>query len=291
MITIFKEHKLNLEFFVNYYSIPDTKDVPDKLKEKVKQILQENGFCYLHSENRMRGGLIAFSVTPYRMPEEFKRNEIKTSMTRDELWLSIESEKLRQTADNATCQMIQNNMSLMASINYLMMEFIERGEKNGEALDLGCGIGANSRPLLNLGWRVTGIDRHAEALRQFKLFAEGKNPTLIKGDVTQCDIPKNKFNLVIALQLLNYLEPKSIRPLMKKIYDALLPNGKFIGTIWFDNGKEEGISRFGVYLYKKEAIPALLMHSGFEIEQCIPYYERDHTISNFVTCQFIAKKQ
>lgn len=290
MNTIFKKHGLELNFYDSYFLINNTRQISDKLKEKVKEILKEAGYCYLNSENRMDGGKIAFTVTPYQMPEEFKKWEVTVSMSSDELWQSVESAPRRQTVDDETCQQIQNHMSLFENVNYLMREFFEKGERNGEALDLGCGIGANSRPLLKLGWKVTGIDRNAAALQQFSKFADNY-VNLIQGDVTQCDLPKNKFNLVIALQLLNYLEPKSIRPLLKKIYDALLPNGTFIGTMWFDTGREEGITKFGVYLYKKEAVPALLVHSGFTIEQCIPNFEMDHNHSNFVTFQFIGKKQ
>lgn len=47
----------------------------------------------------------------------------------------------------------------------------QEGRSAGRLLDLGCGRGRNSLPFLRAGWRVTGLDPVAEALKDFKRFA------------------------------------------------------------------------------------------------------------------------
>ncbi len=62
----------------------------------------------------------------------------------------------------------------------------ENGRPRGRALDLGCGAGVWAIHLANRGWRVTGVDNAAKALRRARdrVRAEGVDVEVVDADVT-----------------------------------------------------------------------------------------------------------
>lgn len=101
------------------------------------------------------------------------------------------------------------------------------GERDSaELLDLGCGSGNLSVPLLNLGYHVTGCDLSEDMLSM----AEQKSTeiTWLKLDMTE--LPFNgDFDFVIcALDSINHLEDReSVRAAFKGVYAALKHGGIF----------------------------------------------------------------
>src|SRR5258705_7964345 len=61
-----------------------------------------------------------------------------------------------------------------------------RGPPHGKALDLGCGSGIWGIELARRGWRVTGVDNVAKALRRAeeRIREAGVEIRLVEGDVT-----------------------------------------------------------------------------------------------------------
>lgn len=222
-------------------------------------------------------------------------------MDEETLWSSIEAETTPAIEGvpvhfaNMSFQSPIDGQNYLARrctyIAYPMLEFLENCPTGGNALDLGCAMGSNSIPLLKKGWKVTGIDRYAEMLEIFRKAQNGAL-TLIHDDVNNFAFPPNEFDLVIGANFLNFIAPKNLRQLMMKIHQTLIPNGLFIGTLGFDepgkiNPAVEPIRNLGAYFYRKETAPALLAHSGFQIEQCIPRYDEGVD----VWClQFVARK-
>src|SRR5215203_3717195 len=71
----------------------------------------------------------------------------------------------------------------------------------GRALDLGCGKGSASTYLAQLGWKVTGIDIVARALRcaRHRAAKLGVTVDFVKGDITRLGVAgvTGPFDLVL----------------------------------------------------------------------------------------------
>ena len=95
--------------------------------------------------------------------------------------------------------------------NYFGMkisDFLERYEgrlrNQGSALDIGCANGAESLYLASLGLNVTGID-----IMLPDNLPSSLNIHWLKEDILKFDFPKNKFNVIVAFNVLQFLDLKS----------------------------------------------------------------------------------
>lgn len=70
----------------------------------------------------------------------------------------------------------------------------------GAMLDLACGEGRNSVWLATRGWRVTGVDFSAEAIRKAQALGEGTTVTWLCTDATALDLPAH-FDLATMIYL------------------------------------------------------------------------------------------
>lgn len=111
--------------------------------------------------------------------------------------------------------------------NYFGMkisDFLERYEgrlKNqGTALDIGCANGAESRYLASLGLDVTGID-----ISLPDNLPSLKNIHWREEDVLNFDFPKDKFNVIVAFNVLQFLDLKDRDIVLENIFRALSPGG------------------------------------------------------------------
>lgn len=92
-----------------------------------------------------------------------------------------------------------------------------------DILEIGCGMGRFTLPLLESGLKITGLDLSLDMLERLRKFA-GKNPNLnlIKGDVDKLSSFTNKkFDTIIGFFILHHLENldksfESIRASLKK---------------------------------------------------------------------------
>ncbi|MFN4175236.1 MAG: class I SAM-dependent methyltransferase, partial [Parachlamydiaceae bacterium] len=146
-----------------------------------------------------------------------------------------------------------------------------------KVLDLGSGIGANTLPMAKAGSHVTAIDQSKEFLS-----ALSKNSTLVscpvenlrlrRGDIVKMESYGGPFNLVVAIDILPYVPPKSLKSTMKKIHDCLEERGTLIGTIFTTNDQpmvREMMTQLGAYFYPNgvQFVSQFLKFSGFkEIE-------------------------
>lgn len=95
----------------------------------------------------------------------------------------------------------------------------------GTALDLACGEGRNGVWLAARGWRVTGVDFSAEAIRKAETLGEGTSVTWLCADATTLDMPASfDLALLIYLQL-----PRPDRTAaLARACDALHPGGTLL---------------------------------------------------------------
>lgn len=110
----------------------------------------------------------------------------------------------------------------------------ECSKTSGEVLELMCGTGRVSIPLLEKGYKLTCVDYMGRMLEVFRKKIEDKNypVNIIEADVTKLDL-KKKFNLIILPfnSFAEILDEDKQTSALQRIYDHLNPGGKFICTL------------------------------------------------------------
>lgn len=144
-----------------------------------------------------------------------------------------------------------------------------------KVLDLGAGIGANALPMAIAGAHVTAIDISRQLLerlseRSVEMNCPSSKLRLRRGDLTTMSSYGGPFNLVMAIDVLPYIPPTSLRSTMEKIHACLEDRGIFIGTLFTDGYPVEisdRMKRLGVHLYENspQFMAKLLQFSGFQV--------------------------
>jgi SAM-dependent methyltransferase len=140
--------------------------------------------------------------------------------------------------------------------------FAREGRRDLDAVDLGCGIGRDALPLLARGWRVTGIDRDAEALAELRRRA-GATDRLetIAGRFEELALPA--CDLVNASFALPLCDPSRFPALWARIRTALRPGGRFAGQLY--GPRDDWAGRPGVTIHARSEVEALL--AGLSVER------------------------
>jgi len=113
------------------------------------------------------------------------------------------------------------------------------------ALDLGCGLGANSVYSAKKGFQVTGVDMDdkllAEMSRQISQNGLSKLIEIISINIEDFK-PKNKYSIILALSVLNFFKLKKIENILATLKKALNKNGiMFLRVL---NNKDESYKKF-----------------------------------------------
>lgn len=117
------------------------------------------------------------------------------------------------------------NLFLNKRINQAMSMLSNVQLKNKQVLDVGCGGGQYLEKLIKRKAYVTGVDyseKMIELARRFLKDRGYKGYFLIKADVSNLPFEKNRFDLVVATGLLEYLIEPSVA--MKEISRVMKPN-------------------------------------------------------------------
>ncbi|MFC1623817.1 glycosyltransferase [Candidatus Omnitrophota bacterium] len=105
-------------------------------------------------------------------------------------------------------------------------------KKGSEAIDVGCGSGVFSKLLLKGGVRVTAVDYSEEMLNICKEALKYYNTTdlaLVNCDATDLKFPDNKFDLLISIGLLDYVD--NVAPVIKEFSRVAKKDGSLIFTL------------------------------------------------------------
>ncbi len=188
-------------------------------------------------------------------------------------------------------QRVANNAEDLRNVMFKSCTTIERfateffTEPPKRVLDLGAGIGANTRPMAKRGAHVTALDSSRELLAIFsqQCVAEScpnVNIRLRLGNITTMESYGENFQLVVAVDILPYIAPKDLHSTMKKIQKCLADKGILIGTIFTtDDGPDNGtidpmekskrtlMRKLGAHFYEggREFTEQLLTQSGFSV--------------------------
>lgn len=219
--------------------------------ERVREVVTRVGFAPIMSSNRM-DGRISFTVVPYAAPDFFAKDVIEApkGLRGSFLWGSISSitslyidgtpvvwrgEEYRDKleywgafADHASRALLPHP---------IVSEVIAKYPKGSVALDIGAGKGAESIELCKRGWQVYVIERSIEAIRI--LARNSLEIPETDGMQVQCtcvsefEFPISKYDLVIACDVLPYVDFAKMKSIFERIFKSLAPGGRFVGTFFF----------------------------------------------------------
>jgi len=101
---------------------------------------------------------------------------------------------------------------------------LESVENIGMALDIGAGQGRNSLYLANSGFTVDSIETSGVAIEHLKSLDNSEiNPILVS--IEDFKIKMNKYDLISAINVLQFVEEDNIAKVIKKIQEGLKSGG------------------------------------------------------------------
>lgn len=119
-------------------------------------------------------------------------------------------------------------------LNLILPEYKKKNKGKITALDFGCGGGGLLLKILEQGIKAKGIEKHTGLCQLAKNRLEEAGfgrENIIKGSIKELDnLPKNSFDFVILMGVLQYLSPELRGQLYKKIYRLLKPKGHMVAT-------------------------------------------------------------
>jgi tellurite methyltransferase len=101
----------------------------------------------------------------------------------------------------------------------------------GDALDLGCGAGNDTRYLLALGFRVTAVDADPDAVGVLKALDE-KRLRAIRSTFADFVFDRDGYDLISAQLALPFNPPESFDAMFSRLMGALRPGGIFTGHLF-----------------------------------------------------------
>lgn len=177
-------------------------------------------------------------------------------------------------------------------------EFIRASSGAGKvAIDLGCGNSPATVLLLEKGWNVIAVDNSRASLnllaRKHRGALETGQLTIIESDVTEFT-PSEPVDLVVAADILPYINPIHFRSTWTKIHQFIKQEGFFIGNLFrsisdplvmMNTMREMG----AWFLPDRRMVRPLLTHMGYDIQTC--RFRIDDPGMEAMCIQFIAKKK
>lgn len=160
--------------------------------------------------------------------------------------------------------------------------------EGGRVLDVGCGIGRFTLPLLDKGYEVHGVDADLDSLRRLAWHAVGRNGALDLHWSSAHVLPEGPFDLAIAAEVLCYV-PDTVGAL-RAVRERLAPEGRLLLSMearwgWAlaedapPGGIEAALDGDGVLHVDGErwvrtvdeaTLRQLLDEAGFEVEMLLP---------------------
>jgi len=111
----------------------------------------------------------------------------------------------------------------------ILDEFLNTHKISGVALDIGCGDGRDTIPLLRRGFNVTAIDQSTSAIdklrRRPEIEATSGKLSAIHCDVQNWQWPISVFDLIVGITLLDHLPGENIDDVSAKLLKSLKPSG------------------------------------------------------------------
>ncbi len=128
--------------------------------------------------------------------------------------------------------------------------------RRGQALDLGCGAGRDTRYLLAQGWDVTALDRDSQAIA---LLAElpQEHLRVIQSSFEDFAYERERYDLISAQFSLPFIPRKAFTGVFTRIKRAIKPGGMFTGQ-FFGIRDEWNRPEYAMTFLKREQVDELL---------------------------------
>ena len=116
---------------------------------------------------------------------------------------------------------------------YLACKYVYSNlDKGGNVLDMACGIGFVSHCLLESGYHASAFDFSDKGIERAKATAEslGQDPDLfvVSDESYLSTVPEDKFDAVLALGYLRYVDPEAQNQIYRDVFRILKPGGYLI---------------------------------------------------------------
>lgn len=95
--------------------------------------------------------------------------------------------------------------------------------KNGNVLDLGCGLGANSFFLSEKGFNVTCVDKDENAIDNIK--KNFPNIKAVESDISSFDYWNDRYDLILILNVLHFFNFQQAKQIIGNAIESLNKNG------------------------------------------------------------------
>ena len=133
-------------------------------------------------------------------------------------------------------------------VNKKVESLVDLLPKGGKVLDLGCGAGGNSIFLAERGFNVTCTDKDKEVISVIK--ENYPNINAINQNILEFNFREEEYDLVLALNVLNFFKIEDIQLIISNIIKSLKKNGLFYLQVFSIN--DPSYNRFLEIAEKKE---------------------------------------
>jgi len=120
-------------------------------------------------------------------------------------------------------------------------EIISYCSNKRSALDLGCGIGANSRYLARQGFNVTSVDFNNDLIDKFKDILRSDNFSQnikILTENIEKFYPAGKYDLILALSVLHFFRMESISSIISRLKESIEKGGIIFIRVFSNKDKD-----------------------------------------------------
>lgn len=142
-----------------------------------------------------------------------------------------------------------------------------------KALDVGCGLGRNSRWLDRAGFSVTGIDIASYAVAEARLRSQGLATTYLESDFLREDVPGSPFDLVYDSGCFHHIAPHRRITYVEALHACLALGGLF-GIVSFAPGKiDSGSETDDLTLMRNGQLEGGIAYSLEDLRQMFSAFE------------------
>lgn len=147
-------------------------------------------------------------------------------------------------------------------VNYLTEAVKILGASKGKALDLGCGSGVDSKYLAEQGFQVEAIDSNKTGIIETRKLCKNLPVVAAEKNIVDYIIKPNAYQLIIAWNILPFLNKDESRAMLLNIQKGLKKGGVFVFSVfgpkddWAKNHSE-------MSFWTKEELESLLTKMDF----------------------------